>query len=74
MTLEFIIKVDVIWEGFIMKLIGKLFFAAAALGIILSLSVFASEDHTAVVANPIKANHQQYERIQEPALVVNSSK
>jgi hypothetical protein len=57
-----------------MKLLAKLLFTAAAAGIVLGLGVFASEDRKAVVANPLKANHQQYERIQEPALVITNRK
>jgi hypothetical protein len=57
-----------------MNLIIKLFFAAAAFGLILSLGLASQENSAAISANPMKANHQQYERIQETNMYVNGGK
>ncbi|WP_179232914.1 hypothetical protein [Paenibacillus rigui] len=49
----------------------KLLFAAAAFGIILTLGVQSEENQTVVSSNPMKANQQQYERIQAANLYVS---
>jgi hypothetical protein len=54
-----------------MKLVGKLLFVASALGIVLTLGMNAGEKQVVVNANPFKTNHQQYERVHKPTLVVN---
>ncbi|WP_240416262.1 hypothetical protein [Paenibacillus periandrae] len=53
-----------------MKLLVKLLSIVFAVGIILTLGMQAQGEP--ILANPYKANHQQYERFQKPVLVVNN--
>ncbi|MCU6797248.1 hypothetical protein OB236_34480 [Paenibacillus sp. WQ 127069] len=53
-----------------MKLLVKLLSIVFAVGIILTLGMQAQGGP--ILANPYKANHQQFERFHEPVLVVNS--
>ncbi|WP_171650463.1 hypothetical protein [Paenibacillus foliorum] len=57
-----------------MKLIVRLLFATAALGVVLTLGLTSQENQAVVGMNPMKVNQQQYERIHEPAMFVNVNK
>jgi hypothetical protein len=57
-----------------MKLITRLGFAGAAIGMILALGVLASDKRPTVSANPFKANLQQFERFEVPVIVAKGSK
>jgi hypothetical protein len=61
-----------------MKLLKSLLFTTVALGFVLSLGLYTENGqqgkNSLIGANPLKVNQQQYERIQEPAMFVNSSK
>jgi hypothetical protein len=54
-----------------MKLATKLLFLVSAVVIVLTLALHDGEPQSNVKANPLKANLQQYERVQKPNLVVN---
>ncbi|NHN29091.1 hypothetical protein [Paenibacillus agricola] len=53
-----------------MKLAVKLMLMVSAVIIMLTLALNGGEQQVAVNANPFKINHQQYERVQKPALAV----
>ncbi|WP_248930447.1 hypothetical protein [Paenibacillus hamazuiensis] len=46
-----------------MKVLSRILMAAAALGVVATLGLYAPETSPAT-ANPMKANYAQYERIQ----------
>jgi hypothetical protein len=52
----------------------RLLFAAAAIGIVLTLGVTSEPNPTHVATNPMKVNQEQYERIHEPAMYANMKK
>ena len=60
-----------------MKLAVKLLLMVSSVVIVLTLALHGGEQQVTVnaanqAANQFKANHQQYERIQKPTLVVNN--
>ncbi|MDF2960365.1 MAG: hypothetical protein K0S39_2100 [Paenibacillus sp.] len=57
-----------------MKLFRRLLFAAAALAVVLTLGLASQNNQAVTGANPMKANQQQYERIQNPEMVANANK